>query len=296
MLRLLIVAGHAIYDRSTTINSYFDLLYPNAGVQLPAECYWHGFEADKFPGEALKQMVCVVEQHVRYACTLVHDGRYDVIVFSGGKTRGPLHEQPNGDPNRQGIKNSEASGMEQFASDVGCLPRDKYIVEPCASDSFTNVLYSILACHKAKNEWPDKIGVVSMPHKATRFFTMGLGLGFDLDGFEFHGCGTIPNTEYNLFREIENMATLIDRKAEDQVQDPLLRDSERFEKKRAKRLHPDCDPHKHYGNETVRSEALEIWERAGVGRNDWGNCLQNWPWNKTANKAVNPSGGSGVFK
>ena len=278
--RLLIVAGHAIYDQSRTINSYFTQLYPHLNVELPADCYWHGFEADKFPGDALKQMIGVVELHVRYACGLVKNGQYDIIAFSGGKTRKELHDpQDEVNHKKQGINNSEGEGMRKFAEQDGCLASIPHFTEQCASDSFTNVFYSILGYHKkTQGNWPEKIGVISMPHKSTRFHIMALGLGYKDERFEFHGIGSIPNIEFNVYREIENMATLIDRSAPDEIQDPLLRDINRFERKRAARLHPDCDPREHYGDNGVRSTALTLWENTKVGRNEWMNCVHEWPW------------------
>ncbi len=114
MNRLLIVAGHAIYDRSKTLNSYFQKLLDGAGDGLPSNCYWHGFEPAKFTGSAVGEMVEVVEQHVRAGCSLVTEARkYDWISFSGGRTRKELHESPeDGNHGRQGILNSEGSGMD----------------------------------------------------------------------------------------------------------------------------------------------------------------------------------------
>jgi len=287
MSRLLIVAGHAIYDRSKTLNSYFDNLRKQKGVAsdpvvLPPECYWHGFEPDKFKGDAVSQMVKVVEQHVKAGCSLVTDDKkYDCVAFSGGRTRKELHDKYDGITfGKQGIENSEGSGMVQFASDENCLP-DRYFAEECATDSFTNVLYSILGYHKLTGgDWPDEIGVVSMPHKSTRFHLMALGLGYTGEHFQFHGVGSIPDLESNAYREIKNMMALIDLNNESVIRDPLLRDDD-FKKKRKGREHKLLsDPKKHYGGHPDRELALDLWENTGVGQAEWKLCETKWPWKK----------------
>lgn len=276
MNRLLIVAGHAIFDPSKSLNSYFHNLPHSSNVELPPDCNWHGFEPKKFKGGAVRQMVSVVEEHVRSGCGLM--ANYDWIAFSGGRTRGRLHDDPDGsDYEKQGIKNSEGSGMVDFARRTGCLPAS-YFAEECASDSFTNILYSILAFHKQTNEWPAMIGVVSMPHKSTRFHLMALGLGYTDERFTFHGVGRIPDLETNAYREIKNMMELIDPDKENVIRDPLLRDPTLFGKKRAERLHPDSNPDVHYGQHSERKEALDLWEAATVGHEAWNHCKQNWPW------------------
>ena len=226
---LLIVAGHAIWHAND----------------------WHGIEASRFPDpEAMK---CTIAQHVQDGCTLVRDGLYDAIAFSGGQSRKDLY--------KDGILTSEAEGMNAFAQENGWLPKN-VILETRARDSFENVFFSLLHFHQESGEWPANLGLLSMPHKSIRFMLMATGL--KISAFTFHGVGKVDPLEKNCVNEMKNMTLVIHTEAE-HVADPLLR-ATYFAKKRLGRTPPDYD---------TTGSAEDLRQRDNKYLNKSGNAYDN---------------------
>lgn len=163
MRRLLIVPGHGVYWNG----------------------HWHGlpFEDPVLPRG--HQGAVMYERHVEEGLrALQDDGRYDVVAFSGGRTRGTASPE---------VANvSEAAGMQQFAIDAGLLRQNlapALVLEEWARDSFENVFFSILAYYRSTGEWPGFVGVISLAPKALRFVAIGCGLALGADQFQFHCSG-----------------------------------------------------------------------------------------------------------
>ena len=79
------------------------------------------------------------------------------IVFSGGRTK---HEFPD---------LSEAGSYLHAARTLGWLHRDEVFLEELATDSYQNLLFSILLFRKHYSRYPSAVNVVTHAFKVDRF-------------------------------------------------------------------------------------------------------------------------------
>jgi hypothetical protein len=129
-----------------------------------------------------------------------------LLMFSGGESRrssGPL---------------SEASSYYTIADVLGLWPansnvRARTITEEYATDSFTNLLYSVCRFKEITGEYPDTITVVSFTFKQARFEDMHAhAIHWPSDRFKYVGLDPPESTGFDLSKsrsgEYHNAAKL----------------------------------------------------------------------------------------
>ncbi len=232
---------------------------------------WHGLEKEKGfseDSEVMNVMTKSIERQVQQACESVRSGSYDVVAFSGGRTRKELADR---------IKNSEADGMYEFAKEKDWLGEFPAIRETFARDSHENILYSMLAFRKAFGSWPGPVAVVGHAHKALRFQLMSIGL--KIPDFTFHGIGAVKPLDRNCVREIKNLADIVPSSS-DEIEDPLLR-GPRFQEKRRKRtldqFHDEDDYLRHVKNAYENDKLIDQLVSCAPTKESWQRL--DWPWN-----------------
>jgi hypothetical protein len=119
--------------------------------------------------------------HVEHGANLLlkNRGKNSILIFSGGHTNVSF-------PNI-----SEAEGYYRIANHV--LPRldqkiesDTIALEDNATDTFQNILFSILKFYNLKQQYPDKIIVVTHEFKRERVLLHRAAIGWNKP-FEVHG-------------------------------------------------------------------------------------------------------------
>ena len=169
------------------------------------------------------------EEHVRAAFELLDAEGYRAVAFSGGHTRPDLD-----------VTHSEGEGMVAFARDAGLdADREGVLVESLARDSFENVFFSMLRFHCQYREWPSRVGVVSWPFKALRFYLIACGLRLADGRFRFHGRGMLDSQEKMETVAVANArydACIVQGGHRPVLYDPLHRDPAVFAAKRRGRM------------------------------------------------------------
>ena len=177
--------------------------------------------------------------HVEASIRLGKD--YDVLAFSGGRTRPTLEAETGGV--------SEAEGMRDYAIEAGVLDLtdDSVILEKWARDSMENLFFSMLAYFRKTGRWPVRVGVVSWNSKGLRFHLIASGLRLGGRIF-FHGVGDYPaqtDLERACAAEARFNAQVVDlsRVPPDyRLIDPLLRNETEFACKRWARMPREFTP------------------------------------------------------
>lgn len=157
-LRVLIIPGHGLWDRKT-------------------QC-WQGLPDYISPDAAKRFLIEAHEFAIR--------GRWDIIVYSGGRTR------PDHPAVLAGLDISEAAGLRDFAIDHGLNRVDTCLLDELSRDSGENCFLPLLLVHRQFDAAIGEVGVCSLAHKAPRFMLVmsALGLG---SRFQFHSVGDGPD-------------------------------------------------------------------------------------------------------
>ena len=97
-------------------------------------------------------------EHLRRAVNCWQQDGNGVLIFSGGAT-----EKFEWD-------GSEAKGYLNVLNVLypGIEGKDRILLEEHATDTYQNILFSILLCHKAYGEWPDSCTIVTHSFKRHR--------------------------------------------------------------------------------------------------------------------------------
>lgn len=259
---LLVVAGHAIYQRGK----------------------WYG---GRFEGEDR-----FYEQHVLEGLRVARAEGYEAMALSGGHTR-------DRDPNfpSQHVTNSEGEGMLEFLAAHGLLGATPPLVlaESYARDSFENIFYSILCFYREFKQWPSRVGVVSWKLKAVRFYLIASGLKLGDGRFFFYGSGD-PISQ-SMMKTVAAANAKYDASIvrfqgkETHIVDPLHRHPEEFGDKRVRRMRPQFANNGVYltavkaaydvefdgaaGQQGIVGETIDAVERVEP---DGGWEIVLWPW------------------
>jgi hypothetical protein len=257
---LLVVAGHAIYQRGK----------------------WHG----GFAGEDR-----FYEEHILDGLRIGRSSGYEAIALSGGHTRDRIPSFPS-----QEVTNSEGEGMLEFVVSHGLVGAKPPTVfdESYAHDSFENVFFSILSYYQKFSAWPSRVGVVSWKFKAVRFYLIACGLKLGDGKFFFYGSGdpilqttmetvAVANARYD--------AAIVRGVGKLEILDPLHRHDEEFASKRIRRMRPAISTNRDYlkqvkavydrdfdeasGQQGVVGRLIDAIEAVRPGL-DWQSI--DWPW------------------
>ncbi len=257
---LLVVAGHAIYQRGKWYGGYYG--------------------EDRF-----------YEEHVLDGLRIARSAGYEAVALSGGHTR----DNEVGFPSRE-VTNSEGEGMLEFVAGrelLGARPPE-LLAESFARDSFENVFFSMLCFYRNFGAWPSRVGVVSWKFKALRFYLIACGLQLGDGRFLFYGSGdpvlqstletiAIANARYD--------AAIVNCAQRAEIIDPLHRDEKEFGSKRIRRMSSDIPTNRSYLDRVKEAYDRDFDPTAGaqgiVGRlidavetvkpgPDWRKV--EWPW------------------
>lgn len=114
--------------------------------------------------------------HIKTGSSASGDGMSKVLVFSGGFT----------DPDHPDM--SEASGYLQAARAAGChLSCRHVLLEELATDSYQNLLFSIVLFKLRQGHYPAKVTVVTHDFKLPRIKTHAEAIGWPLDKLDLIG-------------------------------------------------------------------------------------------------------------
>lgn len=142
---------------------------PKRLLILCCHCVYHeGNIYSEFPEDKP-----VYEQHLRESIRALQEGHYDVLIVSGGFTKGELGK-------------SEARGMLDWAKDLN-LNTAGVLLEEYARDSFENVLFSMCRFFQEYKQFPRSVGVCSWKSKKRRFEIIADALR--LPNYSFLGIG-----------------------------------------------------------------------------------------------------------
>jgi len=135
------------------------------------------------------------------------------LMASGGCTR---REHPD---------RSEAHSYLELAADQGWFGHgalaERSSAEPCARDSYENLLLSLLAFRELHGRWPRRVTVSGWGFKAPRFNDHAEALGWPLARFHYRGSGTpgdppaaarAERATRALFRTSHNAPGLVDKR------------------------------------------------------------------------------------
>jgi hypothetical protein len=105
-------------------------------------------------------------QHIQESISIVNSSKQDdhLIVFSGGATY-PSHPELS---EAKGYLNAATWLVSRFFSQYANLLLTKFAVEEYATDTFQNILFSILKFHEVKQRYPAEIIVVTHAFKSHR--------------------------------------------------------------------------------------------------------------------------------
>ncbi len=179
---------------------------------------WHGH----YRGEE-----AALETQLGLALQLLSGPDWEALMLSGGYTR------PNLLPP---LRNSEAGGMMEFIrQNHPDTPPKPILLENFARDSFENLFFSLLNFYAAYRRWPQRIGVISWPFKALRYYAICVGLKIPPGRFVFFGQGDAADPAAALAGSLRTGRHLMSGSL-NELYDPLHRDQTNFARKRRKRM------------------------------------------------------------
>jgi hypothetical protein len=116
----------------------------------------HGvYHRGKFYAEYPKERE-VYEEHIRESYNALKEGRYDVLIVSGGYTKYP-------------VEKSEARGYLDWSDDLGLARTGLIILEEHARSSVENLLFSMCRYYQYFNNWPEAVGACTLGWKKEWF-------------------------------------------------------------------------------------------------------------------------------
>ena len=119
--------------------------------------------------------------HLRTGVEQAADDPRAWLLTSGGCTRSESPEQSEAQSYLDLATQQTWFGHEQVA--------ERASAEPCARDSYENVLLSLLAFRERHGRWPRRVTVSGWGFKAPRFKDHAEALGWPLTRFQYRGSG-----------------------------------------------------------------------------------------------------------
>jgi hypothetical protein len=96
------------------------------------------------------------KEHIRESYNALKEGRYDVLIVSGGCTKYP-------------VEKSEARGYLDWSDDLGLARTGLVILEEYARSSVENLLFSMCRFYQYFNDWPEEVGACTLHWKKDWF-------------------------------------------------------------------------------------------------------------------------------
>lgn len=195
---LIIVAGHSVIVSGHLYDAVID------------ENIWYLLDYQK--GHGILQAII---SHIRLGIQEAAKDPYSLLVFSGGETRpfaGPISEGTsyfcvadamnlwNGPETNENTYRTNFSGADTV--------RSRSISEEFATDSFTNLLFSICRFKEVTGSYPKNITVVSFTFKRRRFAHLHAeALRWKPEAFKYIGIDADVSTGFDLDASIQGEIT-----------------------------------------------------------------------------------------
>ena len=162
---LIIVCCHAVYLPSLEPSMDNETVSPKNPLE---EANWQleSFQRSNPSGKLGEHFTFI--QHIQVGKELLKLGVNShvdtVLMFSGGATKHTKMEESR----------SYLNALKDLEDQEGALaiPQENFLLETNATDSFQNLLFSILRYWSAKGSWPANITVITHAFKARRFLEL----------------------------------------------------------------------------------------------------------------------------
>lgn len=139
-----------------------------------------------------KGLPAAIVAHIQAGLQAAKEDEESLLIFSGGQTRPLIGPE------------SEGSSYYRVVDAMDLWPKQSTVrarttSEEFATDSFTNLLYSICRFKEITGQYPVKITVVSFTFKQTRFETLHVpALNWPVNRFQYIGVDPPVETGFNL--------------------------------------------------------------------------------------------------